>query len=415
MKKVWLLGFGFFSISITWSLYNAFVPFFLEKYVHSVALISFMMTIDNYFALFLQPWIGNRSDRTATRFGRRMPYLMIGMPLAAVLTMLIPFHSGLFTLLLFMMLMNLAMSLYSSPTVALMPDITPEPKRTRANGLINFMGGAGSILAFGAGSYLYNMSPALPFAAAGLITLLCLFVVSRFIKEDRDGVNTTAADAEAGSGSERELLPEGGIVPPGRPARISLKKQLDRTTVWLLAAIFFWFVAYQGVETLFTLYGKHHLGLSEQAASFSLAFFSLAFVIFAIPSGWLGGQIGKKNIIILGVCGLMAVFALVGLAENVLLLRGLLLLGGMFWACININSYPYVVATGNEESIGTRTGIYYLVSSLAAITSPPLLGLLIDLTDYSILFYAATVSMAFALVCLLLMKGRFRSSEQDSL
>ncbi|MNI85364.1 Major Facilitator Superfamily protein [compost metagenome] len=89
-----------------------------------------------------------------------------------------------------------------------------------------------------------------------------------------------------------------------------------------------------------------------------------------------------------------------------LLLRGLLLLGGIFWACININSYPFVVATGNEESIGTRTGIYYLVSSLAAITSPPLLGLLIDLTDYSVLFYAAAVSMAFALVCLLLMKGR---------
>ncbi|MNO16775.1 Tetracycline resistance protein, class B [compost metagenome] len=406
LKKVWLLGFGFFSISITWSLYNAFVPFFLEKYVHSVALISFMMTIDNYFALFLQPWIGNRSDRTATRFGRRMPYLMIGMPLAAVLTMLIPFHSGLFTLLLFMMLMNLAMSLYRSPTVALMPDITPEHQRTKANGLINFMGGVGSILAFGAGSYLYDVSPVLPFVVAGLITLLCLFIVSRFIKEDRDGVNTAAANAVAGPGADKGILPEDIVLPLGKPSRVSLKKQLDRTTVWLLAAIFFWFVAYQGVETLFTLYGKHHLGLSEQAASFSLTFFSLAFVIFAIPSGWLGGRFGKKNIIILGVCGLMAVFALVGFAQNVLLLRGLLLLGGMFWACININSYPFVVATGNEESIGTRTGIYYLVSSLAAITSPPLLGLLIDLTDYSILFYAATVSMAFALVCLLLMKGR---------
>lgn len=102
----------------------------------------------------------------------------------------------------------------------------------------------------------------------------------------------------------------------------------------------------------------------------------------------------------------MAVFSLVGFAENLLVLRILLLLGGMFWACININSYPYVVATGTEESIGTRTGMYYLVSSLAAITSPPLLGLMIDLTDYSILFYAAAVSMAIALLCLFLMKGR---------
>jgi maltose/moltooligosaccharide transporter len=406
VKKVWLLGFGFFSISITWSLYNAFVPFFLEKYVHSVALISFMMTIDNYFALFLQPWIGNRSDRTVSRYGRRMPYLLIGMPLAAVLTMLIPFHTGLFTLLLFMMLMNLAMSLYRSPTVALMPDITPDKQRTKANGLINFMGGVGSILAFGVGSFLYKASPALPFIVAGLITLLCLFIVSQFIKEERDGVNK---EAVLGTGEVTGLsgnLQRSDNIPRVKPTRISLKKQLDRTTIWLLAAIFFWFVAYQGVETLFTLYGKHHLGLSEQAASFSLTFFSLAFVVFAIPSGWLGGRFGKKKMIVTGVCGLMAVFALVGFAENLLVLRILLLVGGMFWACININSYPYVVATGTEESIGTRTGMYYLVSSLAAITSPPLLGLMIDLTDYSILFYAAAVSMAIALLCLFLMKGR---------
>ncbi len=196
-----------------------------------------------------------------------------------------------------------------------------------------------------------------------------------------------------------------GIARTANPSRVSFKKQLDRTTVLLLAAIFFWFVAYQGVETLFTLYGKHHLGLSEKAASFSLTFFSLAFVLFAIPSGWLGGRFGKKKIIIIGVCGLMTVFALVGFAQNLLFLRGLLLIGGMFWACININSYPYIVATGTEESIGTRTGMYYLVSSLAAISSPPLLGLLIDLHGYSILFYCAAASMLIALLCLLLMNG----------
>lgn len=407
MKRVWLLGFGFFSISITWSLYNAFVPFFLEKYVHSVALISFLMTIDNYFALFLQPWIGNRSDRTNTRYGRRMPYLMLGMPLAAVLTMLIPFHTGLFTLLLFMMLMNLSMSLYRSPTVALMPDITPEPQRTKANGLINFMGGFGSILAFGIGSKLYNSNPALPFIVAGAITLLCLLIVTRFIKENRDGVNPTAA-----------AVPEAAIQPgidrtaAIRTHRISFKSQLDRTTVFLLAAIFFWFVAYQGVETLFTLYGKNHLGLSEQDASFSLTFFSLAFVLFAVPSGWLGSRFGKKKVIIIGVCGLMAVFASVGLADNLLMLRALLLTGGIFWACININSYPYVVATGTEESIGTRTGMYYLVSSLAAISSPPLLGLLIDLWGYSVLFYSAALSMGVALLCMLLIHGNKSKQQQ---
>lgn len=382
MKRTWLLGFGFFSISITWALYNAFIPFFLENYVQSIAVVGFLMTIDNYFALFLQPWIGNRSDRTRTRYGRRIPYLLVGMPFAAIFTAIIPFHTGLFTLLLFMILMNLSMSLYRSPTIALMPDITPENGRTKANGIINFMGGVGSIIAFGVGSMLYDLHRSAPFIAAGIVTLICLLVVSRSIKEERDGVN-----------SEETRIP-----------RISLKSQLDRPTLFLLAAIFFWFVSYQGVETLFTLYGKNYLGLSEKASAFSLTFFSVAFVLFAIPSGLLGKRFGKKKMIITGICGLFVVFALVIFVKDLLMLRVVLLIGGMFWACININSYPFIISTGKEESIGTRTGLYYLVSSLAAISSPPLLGQMIDNFGYSILFYCASASLLVALACMLMVR-----------
>ncbi|GIP36915.1 MFS transporter [Paenibacillus sp. J31TS4] len=394
MKRTWLLGFGFFSISLTWALYNAFVPFFLDPYLKSAALIGFVMTIDNYFALFLQPWIGNRSDRTLTRYGRRMPYLIIGMPLAAVFVTLIPLHTSLVTLLLFMVLMNLAMSLYRSPTIALMPDLTPESRRTKANGIINFMGGVGAILAFGVGSSLYKASPSLPFLAAAVVTLLTLLLLIRTIKERRDPVVPVAADAP----------------------RIKLRGELDKTTVLLLAAIFFWFVAYQGIESLFTLYGKHHLGLEESVSAFSLTFFSLFFVLFAIPSGWLGNRYGKKKMILIGVAGLFAVFAAVPLVSSVLPLRALLAIGGIFWACININSYPFVVSTGRESSIGTRTGLYYLVSSLAAITSPPLLGLLVDTFGYGTLFLCASGSMLIALGFLLAVRhdGRATASPAES-
>ncbi|NMO96503.1 SLC45 family MFS transporter [Paenibacillus lemnae] len=386
MKKSWLLGFGFFSISITWALYNAFVPYFLEKYISSIALIGFFMTLDNYFALFLQPWVGSRSDVTRTRFGRRMPYLLIGMPLGALFTMMIPFHTGLVTLILFMMLMNLSMSIYRSPTVALMPDITPERDRTRSNGIINFMGGFGAILAFGAGSVLYKSNEALPFAAAACITLISMIILFRFIKEGIDS---------PGYYNEREARP-----------RISFKGQLNRTTVFLLAAIFFWFVAYQGVETLFTLYGKNEMQLSESEASFSLTFFSLLFVLFAIPSGWLGKRYGKKPVIVIGVIGLFLVFSAIPFIDSLLLLRILLGIGGIFWACININSYPFIVSTGSEESIGTRTGMYYLVSSLAAIISPPLLGQMIDWMGYQILFISASGSMLAALLCVSMIREK---------
>lgn len=171
MKKTWLLGFGFFSISLGWSLYNGFVPFFLNDYLASTALIGFLMTLDNYIALFLQPYIGSLSDRTSTRYGRRMPYLLIGIPCAALFFALIPFHTGLITLIIFMVCMNLSMAIYRSPTIALMPDITPPSNRTKANGIINLMGGLGAILAFSIGAYLFHIDESLPFFSC----FICVF------------------------------------------------------------------------------------------------------------------------------------------------------------------------------------------------------------------------------------------------
>jgi len=383
IKKTWLLGFGFFSISITWALYNAFIPFFLEPYIKSTAMIGFMMTIDNYIALFLQPWIGNRSDRTNTKYGKRMPFILIGMPIAAVFIALIPFHTGLFTLVLFMVLMNLSMSIYRSPTVALMPDITPDSQRTKANGIINLMGGLGSILAFGVGSILYKSNTSFPFLLAAVITVICMFILHTNIKERRDTITYSVTEKN----------------------KIRFRGELDRTTVFLLGAVFFWFVAYQGVEALFTLYGKHQLGLSESDASFSLTFYSLAFLVFALPSGFLGSKYGKKKMILIGVSGLLLVFASIPFVQSLMALRILLILGGLFWACININSYPFVISTGRDQSIGTRTGLYYLVSSVAAISSPPLLGLIVDIFGYTSLFFCASLGLVLALVCLLMVRN----------
>src|SRR5690606_27770683 len=378
MKKTWLLGFGFFSISLGWSIYNGFVPFFLDNFISSTAVIGFLMTIDNYIALFLQPYIGHLSDRTRTRFGRRMPYLLVGVPLAALFYTLIPFHTSLLTLLIFMLCMNLSMAIFRSPTIALMPDITAEPQRTKANGIINFMGGCGGILAFSIGSFLFGVDETLPFIAVSIVFILTLWIVYTNIKEHRDTIAYTET-----------------TVP-----KINYKEELHSSTMYLLAAIFFWFIAIQGMEALFTLYGVYELGLSRSASAFSLTFFSMSFVISAIPSGLLGAKIGKKNVIVIGVMGLIVSFLLLNWVDSVFYLRTILFLGGIFWAFVNINAYPFIVSMGSEKSFGTRTGLYYLVSSLAAITSPPVLGYLIDLFGFSVLFLAASGSLILALVCI---------------
>ena len=333
------------------------------------------MTIDNYIALFLQPYIGQLSDRTRTRFGRRMPYLLVGVPLAALFYTLIPFHTGLISLLIFMLCMNLSMAIFRSPTIALMPDITPEQERTKANGIINFMGGCGAILAFSIGSFLFSIDETLPFLAVSVVFLITLWIVFKHIKEQRDALSYAET-----------------VIP-----KINYKEELNASTIYLLAAIFFWFIAIQGMEALFTLYGVNELGLSKSASAFSLTFFSLSFVISAIPSGLLGAKIGKKKVIVIGVIGLIVSFLLLNWVDSVILLRAILFLGGIFWAFVNINAYPYIVSTGSEKSFGTRTGLYYLVSSLAAITSPPALGYLIDLFGFSVLFIAAAGSLVLAL------------------
>lgn len=429
MKKVWLLGLGFFSISLTWALYNAFVPLFLDDFIASVALVGFLMTIDNYFGLFLQPIIGRQSDKTNTKIGKRMPYLALGIPLAAIFCMLIPMYKSellvsyigeplsnalgfmgdinpnLTLLVIFMVLMNISMALYRSPTVSLMPDITPSEKHTQANGIINLMGGIGSILAFSIGSLLYDINITFPFILSAVLSLFSLFMLLHFIKEKQLSVHYTKSENIHNPITD-DVMIHVQEAATSRATRLSnmraalTKYRLEwtRSTVLLLLAIYFWFFSYQGIEALFTLYSTNRLGLTDGQSGFMLTFFSLSFLAMAIPAGILGKKIGKKKTILIGVTGLIFVFGITGFITDILLVRILLIFGGMFWAFININSYPFVISLGKESSIGTRTGIYYIASSLAALSSPVLMGFFVDLFGYDYLFAFATIGLTLALL-----------------
>src|SRR5512147_1548435 len=151
--KIFLLGFGFFGVSVIWTVYNAFVPLFLaDKFNLSPVFIGFFMTLDNIAAIFIQPPIGAWSDRLRTPIGRRMPFILIGAPIAAVAFSLIPLAAVLPLFVACTSTLLLSMALWRTPVVALMPDITPSPFRSQANGVINLMGGVGSIAATLGGS-----------------------------------------------------------------------------------------------------------------------------------------------------------------------------------------------------------------------------------------------------------------------
>lgn len=407
--RIFLLGFGFFGVSVIWGTYNAFVPVFLQdKFGLSPAWIGFFMTLDNIAALFIQPPVGAWSDRIRTKIGRRLPFILIGAPISAVAFGLVPVAAILPFFVACTSTLILSMAIWRTPVVALMPDITPSQYRSPANGIINFMGGVGTIIALQTGGMLYKLSPSFPFWLGSGLVILAALMVFFFIKEP-------------------EIYDETGTEPGVFSGLREIFNDPSRSAIKLFLAIFFWFLGFSAVETFFTLYAKNHLGLNEGDGATLLSVLPLFFVIFAIPSGWIAKRVGRRPTISVGLIILAVMLLLfyvtpkdalltaisplpvvgIPLAEGgarMLTLAGvLLIIGGIGWALININSLPMVVDMTEAARIGTYTGLYYLFSTLSAIVGPNLNGWAVQLTgnNYNIIMIIAPVFFMIALVTML--------------
>ena len=418
-SKTFLLGFGFFGLSVVWGVYNAFVPIFLsEKFHLSPIIVGFFMTLDNIAGLFIQPPVGAWSDRLRTPLGRRIPFLLVGAPITAVAFGLIPFPAVLPLFVACTSTLLLSAALWRTPVIALMPDITPSSFRSQANGIINFMGGIGTIVALQTGGILYKMSPSFPFWLGSGLVLVSAFIVYLFIQEPKDYEQTK--DQPGIFASLREVF-----------------TNEDKSGARILFAIFFWFVGFSAVETFFTLYAKNHLGLNEGDGATLLSVLPLFFVLFAIPSGLIAGKIGRRSTISIGLITMtlmlillyitpasalltgIAPLPLVGIplvegGTRMLTLAGVLLMfGGAAWACININSLPMILDLTTAARIGTFTGLYYLFSTFSAIVGPNINGWAIELTNnnYNIIMVIASI---FMLVAFWLMLGVKRGEAQSS-
>jgi len=290
-----------------------------------------------------------------------------------------------------------------------MPDITPSEFRSQANGIINFMGGFGAIVALQTGGILYKMSPNFPFWLGSALVLASALVVYLFIEEPKEY-------------SQEENQP--GIIESLR----ELFTSKEKSGIRILFAIFFWFIGFSAVDTFFTLYAKNHLGLPEGDGATLLSVLPLFFVLFAIPSGYIAGKIGRRLTISMGLVILAVILTLLYITPASALLTGisplplvgiplveggprmltlagvLLIFGGAAWAFININSLPMIVDLTSAARIGTYTGLYYLFSTFSAIVGPNLNGWAIQFTNnnYNVIMLLAP---GFMLIALWLMLG----------
>jgi maltose/moltooligosaccharide transporter len=388
--RTFLLGFGFFGISILWPLFNSLIPPMLEDLGLSALVIGFILTWDNIINMFVQPWIGSLSDRTHSRFGRRKPFLMLGAPLAAIFFILVPFVRENFVLIALAILgTNIGMALFRSPTIAYLGDLFLPGERSKANGVINLMGGLGGAVALFGGGALYKLGVPLPFIVGAGVMLVAILVVLLAVREP---AAPSSVSGEANPGL-RDAIRQVATGP-------------DVSGLYLLAAIFAWFVGWNAMEAFFTIYARSVLGVSVGSGTQMLTAFAAALIVFAIPSGLIATRIGRKPTILTGLIGMLLGLAVGAFVRNPTLLLVVLGVMGGFWALVNINSLPMIYDLSGQKSIGAYTGLYYFASSAAAITGPILGGQLIDLTGPASIWIFSAIFMAGAVGCMLLVKPK---------
>ncbi len=295
----------------------------------------------------------------------------------------------------------LSMAVWRTPVVALMPDITPSKFRSQANGVINFMGGVGAIISFLLGSQLYEINQAYPFWLGSALVIVAAVLVFIFIREPKVYDDNPNAEKPNLLKSLKAIL-----------------REEDKSAIRIFLAIMFWFIAYNAIEAFFTLYANKHLGLAEADGVRLLSQLSLLFVLFALPSGLIGGKIGRRvtisiGIILMAICMLLMAALPVPVLTQLLVtlpvlgqvpVVGLILMfAGIAWAFININSLPMVVDLTDAVHIGTYTGLYYLFSTLAAIAGPIINGWLVELVGqrYFVIMFIGPVFMLMALLMII--------------
>ncbi len=420
IRKTVQIGTAFLSICAFWQMYNNVIPLILTNTFHlNETWSGIIMAADNVLALFLLPLFGGISDRCKSRMGRRKPFILFGTIAAVVLMLLLPLmDDSYFTtaatwkLSVFIGILGLllvSMGTYRSPAVALMPDVTPKPLRSKANAIINLMGAIGGILYLIIATVLYSesrtagrehVSYLLLFSIVAGIMLLALFVVMKTVDEPALAEKERAYEA-AHPDQNLSVTDENGneALPP------AVKKSL----VFLLLSIALWFIAYNAVETWFTTFADRMWDLSLGGASLCLTIATLGAIATYLPAGILAGKIGRRKSILVGVgilssCFLLTFIYTIFVKRFHPALYVVFVLIGIAWAMINVNSLPMVVEMCRGSDIGKFTGYYYTFSMAAQTITPIAAGFLLNHVGYLSLFLYSAVFAALAFFTMRLVK-----------
>lgn len=447
-KRTFLIGFAFFGILLLWQVYDSWTPTFLTELFKEAMrakteeevqyLVGIIMAMDNLAALIMLPIFGKLSDKTHTKIGKRMPYILVGTFICAIAFPFIPvlfhYHSLVGTIVMMLIVVFFAM-MYRNPAVALMPDITPKPLRSKANGIINIMGYLGGAcatlvgLVFVLSEYLGGSSSSSdlwatnqaniwiiesPFLIASILMIISALVLFFTIDENK---LEKQLEPEMKRGEE-EAEVEGKIADENQ-----IMSKANKTMLLLiLAAEFFWFMADNGISTFMGNYTQYHLMAKSSGNMINTIVGGAGSVIGFAVGGFIASKIGRKWTVSSGLIATITAYVVwtiltyvIPIAEPAagqynafpIYIYFIWFIKGVGMSFVHANSLPMVLELCSAKKVGAFTGYYYASSMAAQTITPCLLGLLLLAPgfDFSILPVYALICAATSLAIFMFVKN----------
>jgi MFS family permease len=408
---VLLIAIAIFAQESVWNFYDAQVPASLQQYITSAGLIGLIMGLDNVLGVVVQPWMGHLSDLYRERRGSRIPFILVGAPLAAIPFVLIPWANSFAGLLACVVSFAFLANCFKAVTEALLPDHIPAGSRSRANGFIKIATSLTIAVSALISIYVVDHSLKLAFAIPAALMLITFYTAGLLLRRHRTTEDPHQQD-QAVEGLADAPVEE--FAPRGlRHVYLELLRDRDHTRLMLMLGIFCFAGTWAALRTLTTPYGIDVLGLSRGAAGGIALPGSVAFLLAAAPIAYLSDRIGQLRMITYGIAlfavGLLAGFAVRTPPATTVAVA----VCSIGYAAFSINA---VVALWNlapsSRVLGAYTGLYTVAASSGNALGPALLGTAVDVTGWSFLFLDAAVLAAISFAVFARLSGRARRSAQ---
>ena len=407
-----LIGLAFLTSQAAWAYYNFIMPLMLREFYADLAIkwlgadtfVGVIMVLDNIVAVICLPFFGVISDHTHSRFGKRIPYIMIGVVCGAISFSLLPHMKIFWALFAVIMFFNLSLAFYRSAAISLMPDLTDPKVRSTGNAIVQIMGAFAYLLGYSGPiimGFIYDVDTlegkmaarSASFYFVSIVMLVALLVLFFTIKETPTGTKFLKIGKQPISIDPITFENLGEHPSPigKKENKLTYLKTVlsdkDKSALFMLLALFASNFGFNAIETFYSSFAILYLGWTDGMASTVLMIAPISLVISAYPVGKLSDKFGRKNAVTIGLIGLAFTVEILHYLDLWLLNPSDYYIGtivcifsaGFFVAMISINGIVIIWQLAPEGKIGAYTGVYYLFTQAAAIISPVAAGFEFDM------------------------------------